>query len=79
MARHKNVNWKLPEGSVTWEQAQLAVLMDLRDELKLVGDELRIIRSQVCCDNARKAAIAVQQLSKHTKARWPLKTKTVKR
>lgn len=35
MARHKDVNWNLPEGFIeTWEQANTAVLMDIRDELK---------------------------------------------
>lgn len=31
--RHANSNWELPE-SVTWEQASLAVLMDIRGELQ---------------------------------------------
>ena len=35
MGRHKNANWNLPEPKVeTWEQASLAVLMDIRDELQ---------------------------------------------
>lgn len=35
MARHKDTNWNLPEPHVqTWEQANTAVLMDIRDELK---------------------------------------------
>lgn len=34
MARHKDSNWTLPESNMTYESAQLAVLMDLRDELK---------------------------------------------
>lgn len=34
MARHKDANWTLPETLEDWQQAQLAVLMDIRDELK---------------------------------------------
>jgi hypothetical protein len=36
MARRKDVNWSIPEQGQTLniEQAQLAVLMDLRDELQ---------------------------------------------
>ena len=41
MARHKDVNWKLPEGvpcatgrTHEWNSIQVALLMDIRDELK---------------------------------------------
>jgi len=35
MARHKNANWNLAEPKVTsWEEASVAVLMDIRDELQ---------------------------------------------
>lgn len=35
MARHKDVQWGLPEPKVeTWEQVSVAVLMDIRDELQ---------------------------------------------
>lgn len=44
MARFKDANWNLTttsNGSVqTWEQAQLAVMMDLRDELKRLNSLL---------------------------------------
>ena len=33
MARHKDTNWMIPDVA-TWDGAQTAVLMDLRDELK---------------------------------------------
>lgn len=32
--RKQNVSWKLPERLQTWEQANAAILMDLRDELQ---------------------------------------------
>ena len=35
MSRYKDANWNLPEPNVqSWEQANTAVLMDIRDELK---------------------------------------------
>jgi hypothetical protein len=34
MARHKNSNWNLPFTLENWEQASVAVLMDIRDELR---------------------------------------------
>ena len=38
MARHLNADWSLPDICQTWEQVQVAVLMDIRRELvKLNG------------------------------------------
>jgi hypothetical protein len=34
MTRHKNVNWGLPDNRVGYVQAQIALLMDIRDELQ---------------------------------------------
>lgn len=34
MGRHKDGNWNLGEPVMTWEEASVAVLMDIRDELK---------------------------------------------
>ena len=36
MARHKNLNWTLPEGTPhhIWESIHAALLMDIRDELQ---------------------------------------------
>lgn len=36
MARHKNANWNIPEKCTSWEQAYMAVLMDIRDELQAI-------------------------------------------
>lgn len=43
MFRHKNIEWILPE-KPTYEQAQLGVLMDIRDELKEINNSLRVLR-----------------------------------
>lgn len=40
MGRRKDVNWDLPERVETWEQVQVAVLMDIRDELKQLNRTL---------------------------------------
>ena len=36
MARHKDVQWIMPEGD-SWQTANLATLMDIRDELKALN------------------------------------------
>lgn len=44
MARHKDINWKLSDfglgGCIQTEQCTLAVLMDIRDELKRINTRL---------------------------------------
>jgi len=44
MARHKNTDWCLTDGSQTYEAASLAVLMDIRDELQTLNGWFR------CCN-----------------------------
>lgn len=36
MARQKNLEWNLPKSTteMTWEHVELAILMDIRDELQ---------------------------------------------
>lgn len=76
MARFKNVNWNLPgedtDKTVTHEGVKQALLMDIRDELQEIKQLLK-------CHNVQGGLIAMQQLAKHPKKRWPLKSKTVKR
>lgn len=41
MARYKDADWSLPEGKIeTWQQVEIAVLMDIRDELKAINRKL---------------------------------------
>lgn len=40
MARHKNVDWDLPEVIGTWERVNTAILLDIRDELKRLNNLL---------------------------------------
>ena len=45
MARHANYDWRLPDGpTVHYEAVQVAILMDIRDELQTLNRLLR-------CDN----------------------------
>lgn len=44
MARHKNANWLLNEPAKTWDECQLAVLMDLRDELRDMNHKLSVLQ-----------------------------------
>lgn len=42
--RHKNVDWRIPnnsDGTVAHRDAELAVLMDIRDELQTLNGTLR--------------------------------------
>lgn len=44
MSRWKDMDWNLPESGNTYESAQLAVLMDIRDELKHLNSVLHCTR-----------------------------------
>ena len=41
MARFKDTNWNLSENSISYEEAKVSMLMDLRDELKELNSLLR--------------------------------------
>ncbi|WP_448043766.1 hypothetical protein [Bradyrhizobium liaoningense] len=43
-SRHKNANWTLPTSGVSYAGAQLAVLMDIRDELQAINRALGCYR-----------------------------------
>ena len=66
--RHKNAKWTLninSNGTVPHGDAQLAVLMDIRDELQA-------IHSLVACHNVQLGFVAMQRLDKHLRKKWPL-------
>lgn len=56
MARHKNVNWNLPEGnpSHSWDSIKTSLLMDIRDELRELNRTLGCYRVQQMCDDVRR-------------------------
>lgn len=51
MARHKDANWSLGDKVTTWDECQLSVLMDIRDELKTTNIELRSLNTLLRCHN----------------------------
>lgn len=61
--RHKNTNWSIcrnADDSVSWDGAQLAVLMDIRDELQ----QLNRVFS---CHNAQDIPNILRRIDKNTK------------
>lgn len=66
MARKANIDWSIPEKVTDWSHVNAALLMDIRDEL-------RIIRQVLTCANVRKAAIATQRIDKRLAKRMKLK------
>ncbi len=68
MARCKNVNWSVADSetcTVSIEYAQLAVLMDIRDELQALNRTLG-------CYRVRQGMDALHRLDKRVAKRWPL-------
>ena len=59
MRRHQNIDWTLPEGTVTWEQTQTAVLMDIREELQRLNALLR-------CRNFQEIPMTLRSLARNT-------------
>jgi hypothetical protein len=55
VARYRNADWNLPGPKVdTWEQAGLAVLMDIREELQALNRTLGCYRVIQMCEDVRK-------------------------
>jgi hypothetical protein len=60
VARYKDVNWTLPEGQIgTWQQVEVAVLMDIRDELKTLNALLR-------CPNFTQIPAKLEAIKRNT-------------
>ncbi len=60
MARHQNGDWTLPERLQAWDQAAVAVLMDLRDELQRLNALLH-------CSNAQDIPNILRRIDANTK------------
>lgn len=74
MARHKNKQWSLPEGQVkTWEQAGIALLMDIRDELQQLNRLLNCHRVPAGMDAMVETARTVKRLDKRMQKKRPLR------
>lgn len=68
MARHKDGNWNLGDTVKTWDEAQVAILMDIRDELK------KLNRNAVCGRyQTRIAEDAIIRIDKRLQKRFKTK------
>lgn len=68
--RRANVNWNLPEGVNSWDAARLAVLMDIRDELRTLNAVFR-------CHNALAIPQLLREIKKNT-TKKPRRKKTAR-
>lgn len=67
MARYKDSDWNLPGPKCqTWEQAQTAVLMDIRDELRALNRTLN-------CHNFQSIPTLLRRIQYRIPARRPRK------
>ncbi len=75
MARHKDQNWNLPEGTPTsngsrehqWNSILVALLMDIRDELKSMNAILH-------CSNFLRIPHKLDEIRRNTAKKKPRKT-----
>lgn len=55
MARHKDGDWNLPGPQVqNWQQVEVALLMDIRDELKELNRTLSCFRVRRMSDDVNR-------------------------
>lgn len=65
MRARSNIDWTIPDGTVSVDQAQLAVLMDIREEL-------RSIRTVIQCSNFTQIPTILRSIRRNTtKSRKP--------
>jgi hypothetical protein len=70
MARHKDMDWNLPEGTPnsrgghthSWESIQAAILMDIRDELKQLNRTFS-------CTNFQRIPAKLDRIGRNTEKR----------
>lgn len=73
----KDWDWTLPTGDYTYDSAQLAVLMDIRDELKLIRLCQTDIRNRLNCTETMAIPRMLRRISANTAK--PKKRKKVNR
>lgn len=61
MARHRDGDWDLPD-DISWDKVPVAVLMDIRDELKTLNRLLR-------CPNFLGMPHALDKIERNTRKR----------
>lgn len=65
--RQRNVNWKLninSDGTVPHGDAELAVLMDIRDELRTIREQCVALVTVTRCSNIQRAFRNIEQINK---------------
>lgn len=62
MARHQNLEWNLPDKCGTWTEVQVALLMDIRSEL-------RKLNSIIGCPNFIEIPKLLRAIRKNTAKR----------
>lgn len=73
MARHKDANWNLPGPRVeSWTQASVAVLMDIRDELKSLNANMRELNSTLSCYRVRRMSDDINRIDRRMREHMPL-------
>lgn len=66
MARHKDEYWNLPAKAENWQQVEVALLMDIRDELKRLNMRLH-------CPEVTEGFRSIRKNYLYSRKRWPLK------
>lgn len=64
MARKKDANWSLNDKITTWEEVQVALLMDIRDELKNINRRLDCQSTLMIPNRLQNIEAAVQRTDK---------------
>jgi hypothetical protein len=76
MRKHKDVDWSLPtteRGALTdWQKVEIAVLMDIRDQLQQLNETLACYRVRRMCED-------VNRIDRRLKAHMPLPKGRTKR
>ena len=62
--KHRNLNWHLPDKVENWEQVKIALLMDIREELKNLNMKLACWRVDRMLDDVNRID---RRLSKRVK------------
>jgi len=77
LVRKKDINWavrELDNGCIeSWEQVQICLLMDLRDEMKALNQELRRLNSLMYCSNTIGIPHTLKRIDKRLATKLPLK------
>jgi hypothetical protein len=68
VARHKDVDWRLPDKVQSWTQVNAAILMDIRDELKRLNSLLH-------CSNFTEIPFTLKSIRRKMPAPRPRRKK----